>query len=301
MNPFRPCTPVAVAFLGFGLLGCGRGTTDRPVASVSVNISRPRVPLGSPVEIAYRFEPAKDAAITGDYHVFVHVLGADGQQLWSDDHDPGVPDGSLPTSTWQAGHPVEYVRTHFVPVLPYVGDATVEVGLYRDSERLPLTTGEMADRANTTRAYKVATLQLVPQSENLFVIYRHGWHPMEFATDDSLQSWQWTQRSAMLSFKNPRADATFYLEFDTRPDLFPGQPQHVVVYAGEQVVAQFPASASSVTLQRIAIPGAALGTNEMADIRIDVDRSFVPANLPGGSKDTRELGIRVYHAFVESR
>ena len=39
----------------------------------------------------------------------------------------------------------------------------------------------------------------------------------------------------------------------------------------------------------------------MAELRIDVDQTFVPAKLPGGSKDQRELGIRVYHAFIEPR
>jgi hypothetical protein len=31
-----------------------------------------------------------------------------------------------------------------------------------------------------------------------------------------------------------------------------------------------------------------------------VDRTFVPALFPAaGARDTRELGLRVYHAFVE--
>jgi hypothetical protein len=40
----------------------------------------------------------------------------------------------------------------------------------------------------------------------------------------------------------------------------------------------------------------------MVEIRIGVDRTFVPALVPGSnSKDSRELGIRVFHAFVEPR
>ena len=39
----------------------------------------------------------------------------------------------------------------------------------------------------------------------------------------------------------------------------------------------------------------------MAELRIEVDQTFVPAKLPAGGHDTRELGIRVYHAFVEPR
>jgi hypothetical protein len=54
-------------------------------------------------------------------------------------------------------------------------------------------------------------------------------------------------------------------------------------------------------LKKIPITAAQLGTGEMAELRIDVDQTFVPAKLPGGSKDYRELGIRVYHAFIEPR
>ena len=38
----------------------------------------------------------------------------------------------------------------------------------------------------------------------------------------------------------------------------------------------------------------------MAELRIDVDKTYVPALLPASnSRDPRELGIRVFHAFVE--
>ena len=39
----------------------------------------------------------------------------------------------------------------------------------------------------------------------------------------------------------------------------------------------------------------------MAELRIELDKTFVPAKLPAGGRDARELGIRVYHAFVEAR
>ena len=42
-----------------------------------------------------------------------------------------------------------------------------------------------------------------------------------------------------------------------------------------------------------------LGNGDRAGIQITVDRTFVPANLIVGSRDARELGIKVYHAAVE--
>jgi hypothetical protein len=39
----------------------------------------------------------------------------------------------------------------------------------------------------------------------------------------------------------------------------------------------------------------------MAELRVEVDRTFVPAKLPAGGRDVRELGLRVYNVFVETR
>ena len=44
------------------------------------------------------------------------------------------------------------------------------------------------------------------------------------------------------------------------------------------------------------ITAAQLGTGDMAELVINVDRTFTP-----GGGDTRELGIRIFHAFVEPK
>ena len=53
-------------------------------------------------------------------------------------------------------------------------------------------------------------------------------------------------------------------------------------------------------LRRIAIKADQLGSADMAELQITVDKTFVPMNVTGGtSKDPRELGVRVFHAFIE--
>ncbi len=138
-------------------------------------------------------------------------------------------------------------------------------------------------------------------TENLFVIYKSGWHPAEFAPEDPKKEWQWTQKSAVLTIRNPRRDVTFYVQYDARPDLFPGGIQQVSVFAGTTLIQTFAADSPTPALRKVAIPAAALGTAEMAELRIEVDKTFVPAQLPAGGRDLRELGIRIYHAFVEPR
>src|SRR5205814_5521817 len=55
---------------------------------------------------------------------------SDEQLIWTDDHNPPTP-----TTQWKPGQTVEYTRTIFIPVYPYVGEATLQVGLYRSEER----------------------------------------------------------------------------------------------------------------------------------------------------------------------
>ena len=43
-----------------------------------------------------------------------------------------------------------------------------------------------------------------------------------------------------------------------------------------------------------------MGAAEMAELQVTVDKTFVPAQITGGaSKDPRELGVRVFHAFIQ--
>jgi hypothetical protein len=303
MQISRSTAVIAIGVLaGFGA-GCSKNDEAPPVASVSLATNSkkvpPGVPLGSPIELTYRFEVAPGAKIDGDYRVFVHVNRDDGTTIWNDDHE--LPPGQ-PTSKWQPGQVIEYSRTRFIPSFSYVGKATIEMGLYRDNLRLPLSGPDPADRESLERSYKVATLELLPRSENVQVIRLSGWHKGEYAAEDAAIEWQWMQKQATLSFRNnPHRDVLFYLEFDTRADLFQARPQTVTVYSGNEAVATFAVSELGTHLKKIPITAAQLGTGEMAELRIDVDQTFVPAKLPGGSKDQRELGLRVYHAFIEPR
>jgi hypothetical protein len=184
---------------------------------------------------------------------------------------------------------------------PYLGDAIVRVGLYKDSDRLPLEGPDAADKGSPGREYKVATLQLLPSSENIFLQFKSGWHPTESAPEDPLRQWQWTRRSAVLAFKNPRRDVRLYLDYDARVDLFPDRPQDITIYSRDLPVTTFPAGNANAVLRRIDITAAQLGTDDLSELRIEVDRPFVPTAVVPGAKDTRELGIRVYHVFVEPR
>jgi hypothetical protein len=73
-------------------------------------------------------------------------------------------------------------------------------------------------------------------------------------------------------------------------------PQQVTARIGDQIIGTFAADSKDTKLVTMPIDAAQLGTAEVTELVLDVDRTF----QPGGS-DTRELGIRVFHAFVEPR
>jgi len=268
--------------------GCSRKSDEEPaVATASLALNRDRVAIGSPVKLTYKFDVAEGAKFDGDYWVFVHVLDPDGEQLWTDDHLPATP-----TSQWRGGQHVEYTRTVFVPNYPYIGEAHVRLGLYsqQTGRRLRLSGTEVS-----RREYLVSRFQLLPQSENIFLIYKDGWHPAEVAPDNPASEWQWTQKVATISFRNPKKDATFYLEYDARVDLFT-PPQQVTLRIGSQTIGSFAASSKTRALLTFPVTAAQFGTGDMSELVLEVDKTFKPGNT-----DPRELGIRVFHAFVEPK
>jgi hypothetical protein len=284
----RKTFSVVVCALAVVVAACSKQeTTQTPVATPTVTLSKDKAAIGSPIRITYRFEVLPDAKIDANHTVFVHVMDPDGEKLWQDDHDP-----SVPTSQWKPGQVVEYTRTVFIPNYPYIGEAIVRLGLYntQDGKRLALNGPEVS-----RLEYAVARFQLLPQSENIFIINRDGWHAAEIDPNNPTSEWQWTKKTATLSFKNPKRDSTFYLEWDARPDLF-NPPQQITVSTGGQVLATFPADSKDKTLRIIPITQGQLGTGDMVDITIDVDRTFTP-----GGADARELGLRVFHTFIEPK
>lgn len=277
------------------LLGvaCGRAAdTAVPVATPTVTVSRPEALVGGPLEMTYRFAVSPSApAFADDYWVFVHFLDVDGELMWTDDHEPPTP-----TRQWKQGATIEYTRTMFVPKFPYVGETRVEVGLFsrRRNERLPLNATTRGQRS-----YQVSAFNLQLQSDSLFVVFKDGWHATEQA-EGSAQEWQWSKKLATLAFRNPRHDATLYLHLD-RGAGFP-EPQQVELRIGDAAIDSFALAPAQAEMRKVKLSAAQLGSGDTVEVQVSVDRTFIPATVPAlKSADQRELGVRVFRAFVEAR
>lgn len=271
---------------------CAREQDNTPaVATAEVSFSRSRIAQGSPVDVTYRFNVAQPAASTGTYRVFVHVVDADEELMWTDDHaPPSQPD------TWQAGQTVEYSRTMFVPMYPYVGAAKVVVGLYDTTTNQRLKLGN-ADRGD--RSYQVANFELLPQTENVYLIYKDGWHPAEVAPDNPSVEWKWTRKEATLAFRNPKRDALLILQMDN-PAQAAAAATEVELRLGDQSLGVVPVDSADAPVRKFPLTSAQLGGGEMVEIRLVANRTFVPAlDASAKTNDTRELGVRVFHAFIQ--
>ena len=272
-------------------VSCSSGEDTAPaVATAEVALSRSRVAQGSPVDITYRFQPAA-AVPPASYRVFVHVVDADEELMWTDDHVPPTP-----PSEWQSGTPVEYSRTMFVPMYPYVGPSKIIVGVYDTASNLRIKLGN-PDRGD--RSYEVAQFELIPQTENVYLIYKDGWHPAEVAPDNPGTEWKWTRKEAILAFRNPKRDSTLILQMDN-PAQSAGAASEVDIRLGGQSLTVVPVGPGDAPVRKITLSAAQLGTADMVELTLIANRTFVPALEPSSkSSDTRELGVRVFHAFIQ--
>jgi len=284
------CVLVALAA---AMAGCSKAQDTTPaVGSMQVTLSRPKVALGSPVEVTYKFIVAANAPNLGNRRVFAHFLDADEELMWTDDHEPPTP-----TAQWKPGQTVEYTRTMFIPSYPYVGAAKIVAGLYTpgNNDRVKLSNADRGDRS-----YKVADFELLPQTENIFVIFKDGWHPAEVVTEGAGRTeWQWTKKEAVVAFRNPKHDVTLVLQADN-PASAGNAAQQVTVQLGDQTVATVPLSATNAPVLKFPITAAQLGSGDMVEMKFIADKTFVPALDPAmKSTDPRELGARFFHVFIQ--
>jgi hypothetical protein len=271
--------------------GCGRRQTAEVNDIVpKFEVNRSRAPLGSALEITYTWQVEPTAKkLTQDHRAFVHFVDSHGVMLFEDDHTP-VP----PVTAWEPGKSYSYTRTKFIPVYPYVGDVDVRVGLspVGKGERVMLK-GEDAG----LREFKVAKIELLPQTENIFLVYKEGWHNPESSPQNPSLERTWTKKDALVSFKNPKKDVIVYLEADTNSKAFDAPPV-LTLAVNNKTGVTIPIPNSEVFTRKVRIKAADLGQEEWVDLRLSMNQSFVPKLKGVNTQDDRELGVMVYHLYV---
>jgi len=103
-----------------------------------------------------------------------------------------------------------------------------------------------------------------------------------------------------VTFKNPKKDSVFYFDVDNPGSVF-NEPQQVRITMNQQVVDEFTLQPKQPELRKIPLKADLLGTGDVSELVVTVDKTYVPAVVMSSSKDPRELGVRVFHAFVDPR
>ena len=257
-----------------------------PVATPALEVNTDRALMGSPVEATFSFEILPNATVDQDHRVFVHFVDEAGEIMWAADHDPPVP-----THDWRPGETVEYTRTFLLPKYPHFGEASIEVGLYsvETQTRLRLEGDDTGQRA-----YRVGTIRLLPPLEEVFVTYGAGWHPVEF--DPSGVQWRWSRKTGTLSFQNLGRDSFFYLHLGGVEE-FADDRRTLTALIGDETVDRFEIPPGD-TVRKLSLSTSILGSEEMVDLTLVTDPTFVPNLTDAGSADSRELGVRVFGAYV---
>ncbi len=284
---------VAVTVAGAAFLpACRRTRVEINPIQPAMKVHHERAPLGSAVEVTYTWTVESGARkINPGYRALVHFLDSHEVVLFTDDHVP-----TPPPETWEPGHTYTYSRTVFIPIYPYVGEVQLVMGLYPSigrGERLPLKGEDVG-----LRAYRTGRMELLPQTENIFLVYKEGWHNPEAHPENPSVERTWTKKEGLVSFKNPKKDVIVYLEADTCVKCFT-QPPVLTVSVGNRVGLKVPIEDAQVFLKKIKVKAEDLGTEEWVDLRLAMNESFVPKLLkPPLNTDDRELGLLVYHLYV---
>jgi hypothetical protein len=282
------------ALLALGVVtllpSCGRKPVEINAIAPSFSANRARAPLGSAIEVTYTWTLDPTAKkLPQDYRALVHFLDQHKSVIFTDDHVP------IPApSSWEPGKTYSYKRTVFIPVYPYVGPVRVVMGLYPvagHGERVGMKGEDLG-----LREYKVAILDFLPQTDNIFLVYKDGWHNPEPHPDNPSIERTWTKKEALVSFKNPKKDVIVYLDADTCVKCFQETPVLTISANGKTGIT-FPIETPEVFLKKIHFKADDLGTDDWVDLRLTMNQSFIPKTL-GMNQDSRELGLLVYHLYV---
>jgi hypothetical protein len=275
-----------VLALGLSVAGCGGEQVGRSL-NVSVSLDLPdSLGLGSPFDIGYTwtpeegFEPPAD-----DLKVFVHLVDPDGNTVLQDDHFP-----PQPTSQWRAGAPVSYRHWVYPPPGFHHDYIDFYVGLYQGTEQIAtLRDGTLRNRP------LVHTVIIRTEDQGGVPVYVEGFHEREtsLSGEPELQEWRWMRDRGVVAFGNPRGPATLHLRA-LSPAVSLDGTQTVTIRIGDRVIGEVEATDTVPYLRRFEVPGDAVGDGDWIEVVLEVDESFVPAQIEPSSTDTRVLGLQVF-------
>lgn len=291
---FKAQKTLSFASLAVALLiapGCSRrGAVDANDLTASFKANRTSAPLKSALEVTYTWTTGPNfRKITGDYRALVHFLDQEKVLLFTDDHA-----ATPKPSEWEPNKTYSYTRTVYVPLIPYVGEATVVMGLYPEAgrgDRIALKGEDFG-----LREYSVAKMQLLSRTENVHIQLKDGWHNPEPGPNPTMET-TWTKKEASFSFRNPKKSVIVYARFDAPSKLYAKPPVLTITAQGRAAFTHTFENAELVE-KKIRFKAEDLGAEGDVDVKVSMDQAIVPKTLGTSQTDDRELGVRFYDLVV---
>ena len=333
LNP--PLRGTALGVLLASVVCSSPGSTE-PVAVPSFELNMTHVPIGSPIEATFTFFVLPNAVIDEDYRVFLHFLSDDGELIWAADHDPPRPttewkpggtieytrtilvppcsyrgdtDVSMGLYSMEDGTRLPLEADHAGQLAYHVGQlsllpSTKHVRLLYRSGWHALEGDATCVRWRWSEKVGVIVFDNPQQDSRLYLNLDSGedWddqpRTLTVTVGDRLAArWRWSEKVGVIVFDNPQQDSRLYLNLDSGED-WDDQPRTLTVTVGDRLAARFEIVPGNV-VHEIPLSASLFGGSNEVELRLEVDRTFVPADLPHSDNlDARVLGVRVLGAYL---
>ncbi len=282
-----------VACLALLLLpSCGKRNDTRGI-TLALTVSPPTITDLLYVKMNYELKIGPDfKPFDKDWKVFVHWWRKKSKEmLLQDDHVPEVK-----TSGWKAGDTIRYSRVVFLPQFINEFD-NIDFEGY---EEVRLTVGLYDPTPGSKGAFNLydKTINVQPASYNApEIAYYEGWNEMELdpaIADPFMRSWRWTTGKAVCIIENPHKEATLIIKGGTN------QAKKVTFKVNESPLDEFVPDTDKFSREYTLTPQQ-MGEGDEFSLKIETDKTFVPARLNAASKDNRELGVQIFFIYFREK
>ena len=274
----------AVLLVGVVLLSlpCRKQMSVRGI-ELSVGFSNRLLTDNLFTEVTYRFKTTPTfAPLTEDNHVVVE-LRVRGRAVFRDEFEPPIP-----TSKWGPNREYTFSRRVYIPAFIDVFSPS-----FRGAETGGLSVSLVFPSGQAPSSRLVVytrSLRFVQAADMPVIVYLSGWYPPEEDPSDPGVEWRWTAKEARVAIDNPGRDALLVLRGETGSSGQLGRK--AVISIDGRVLDEFTPGPGRFE-KRYSVGKSRLGAGKDFVLSIAVDRTFVPAKVVPGSRDERELGLRI--------
>jgi hypothetical protein len=285
---FRVIT-ISLALL-FIFVSCGKQNDTKGI-KLNIEIQPKTVTDELYIKVNYEYTISDEfAEVEKEHMIFAHFWRKKHEEmLIVDDHSP-----IKKVIDWKKRDIIKYSRVIFIP--KFLDEFDIDFEGY---EEIELTVGIYIPKVKNSKKIlfrKIINIQAASLNAPE-IVYDEGWWQVE--TDLKIKkaeerTWRWTTKKAVCIIENPKKESLLILS--GRVDKIRHKDQKVIFKINEKVLEEFIPDKDSFEKRYVVTPDM-IGQEDEFRLTIETDKIFIPATVIQGSKDTRELGIRIFRLY----